>query len=329
MANELELIYTGTTKDIYAQLRNRDEPGKIAIVTGTSFETYNPSNIANYDLGLTDRGGSWWTADMPAWIASGVNLAIIYRRYQGDSPAATPVATDYVVAGPVYLTKSTIGAVATAPAGAAMSLTEAREIVFSNIVRSGGIWTNVKCDHAIKGALRWANFRSPLLRSRSTFAVGNNDEDVDIPASVTGFHDVKLIHARIGADPVEVVSMEQMRRLRDVETATGQPERIAFETPNNCFLHPKSNGSYTLTLVWRPDIAGFTAGTASPDAITFAIPADIMHPLLQFGAVSIMLNNDTSQRPSARLWQEFQRIVAQMQGTYGSDQGWTEIVPDE
>ena len=323
MANELELIYTGE-KNIYAQLRDRDNPGSIAKVTGDGsgvFEPYVLGNIDQYDLPLTDHKGSWYAADMPSWIASGTNLAIIYRRY---TTGVAPAEGDNVIAGPVQLTRTTIGASPSAPAGSTITLTEARAIVLDACLRVANddtLWNNQSIDHAIQMVLGYANERAGLLTTTDTKATTGSQATVDL-STISGFHKALLVYARIGYDSLPEADFDTVRQKLDASTAEGQPQLLAFETNTTAYLSPVPDEAYTITLKWRSDIANFTAGTGSPSAVSFGVPARIIRPLLYFGAApALQFNFDYQELSKTTAWREFKEYVGSLRGKYGSERG--------
>jgi hypothetical protein len=69
----------------YAQVRSA--AGQVWNTSGAAFEAYNAGNVTDYDLALTEQGGSGvYTFDLPAGIGAGFFSVIVFER-AGGSPA--------------------------------------------------------------------------------------------------------------------------------------------------------------------------------------------------------------------------------------------------
>lgn len=93
MSAELQIGGLTTGWTVYAVLRSATG----TVWNGSSFEAFNASNWATYDLALTEQGTTgYYVGNMPA-VAAGV-YAVEVRRQTGGSPAAA-VATDPFLGG--------------------------------------------------------------------------------------------------------------------------------------------------------------------------------------------------------------------------------------
>jgi len=104
MADELKRTYTGTSS-VYALLRRRSD-GFVGDHTAEAWEAWADGDIGDYDVPLTDNGGFFFSADMPSWIADGVDIWVEYRRQDGGAPAIT----DNVLGSEAQTTSVTISA---------------------------------------------------------------------------------------------------------------------------------------------------------------------------------------------------------------------------
>ncbi len=85
MAGELNVIYNATGASLYALLRQRTTG---YVWNGTALVVWNNANIGAYDIPLTDQGGDYYSANMPATIGAG-DYVIVYCVQAGASPAIT------------------------------------------------------------------------------------------------------------------------------------------------------------------------------------------------------------------------------------------------
>ena len=93
MSNEIwENHPTGNT--LYAFIRRKSDDFIYIVDTGSNtFEAFIVSNIATYDLPMTDDGGDFYSVDFPSDISIGVHRISIFLQEGG-----TPVLADRVIA---------------------------------------------------------------------------------------------------------------------------------------------------------------------------------------------------------------------------------------
>ena len=92
---------------MYAQIRDQETPANIADIVNSAWTTYASGSVANYDLQITDRSGSYYTADLPTWVAANTKMTIIYREYASGT---TPTESDIILGRPAELTKAAVAA---------------------------------------------------------------------------------------------------------------------------------------------------------------------------------------------------------------------------
>jgi hypothetical protein len=88
MANELFVSRPGSGLTLYAIIRRLPAFSAFDTVAG-EFVTWNDANIGDYDIPLTDAGGDVHKGDMPAGIAAGTRLLILYYQQAGGAPATS------------------------------------------------------------------------------------------------------------------------------------------------------------------------------------------------------------------------------------------------
>lgn len=118
MSNVLNLTYTGSNT-VYSIIRSLSD---LKVWNGTSFETWNNSNIATYDIPLSSAGGDLYAADFPSSITTNSIYRVLYYEQAGGSPAITDLllATDEGIWDGTNLTSAT-GTIASTSSIAATS----------------------------------------------------------------------------------------------------------------------------------------------------------------------------------------------------------------
>lgn len=99
MAGELNATYNGAGATLYALIRKPSDSGKIW--DGSSFVAFSAGDIATYDIPLTDRGGDFYSEDLPSGISNATECRVTIYLQAGGSPATTdePLRTYTVIAG--------------------------------------------------------------------------------------------------------------------------------------------------------------------------------------------------------------------------------------
>jgi len=126
MANEIRLTHaTPSQTDLYVVIRNE---ATLTVWNGSALVAWSDSDIATYDIPLTDQGGDLYTADAPSSLADGT-----YRIYVYDAIAATPAITDPLIDSYEWVL-STSGAAASSPGSVAgLTVLEAVNIILNGI----------------------------------------------------------------------------------------------------------------------------------------------------------------------------------------------------
>lgn len=91
MAGELQIAHA-TAKTVYAQIRSAT--GTIWNTAGTpAFESYNTSNIGDYDIALTEQGtaSGYYVGTFPTGITTPGAYTVTYFERAGGSPAETDI----------------------------------------------------------------------------------------------------------------------------------------------------------------------------------------------------------------------------------------------
>src|SRR4051812_35798078 len=94
MAKELRLSFQGAAT-IYAVIRRISDA---AVWNGSALATWADGSIVTYAIALTNTGGDFYSANMPAALPAD-DYRIIYYQQAGGAPAIT----DYIVGIPKEL----------------------------------------------------------------------------------------------------------------------------------------------------------------------------------------------------------------------------------
>ena len=216
-----------------------------------------------------------------------------------------------------------------------MNLTTARSILVECLSTVTNQWSTTQQDFAIQGAARYANEQIGILRKKSTVNTVASNSVIDLTTGEPDFFPTNWRHGRVSSggttsyDPVYLRQLDWIRMQLEADTGTRQPKYIGFETPASGLLYPTPDAAYTITFIWIQDIVSWTAGTASPDGVTFNIPDRLMMPILQYGGAAILTRSWPRNKSAVPNWSEFQEWVEETKGTYGSDEGGDVFPPDD
>lgn len=89
MANELSVSYTGSNA-VYAIIR-RTADSTVWNPGASAFVSWNDANIADYDIPMTDREGSLYSATFPSSITTMVEYRIFYYARAVATPSITDI----------------------------------------------------------------------------------------------------------------------------------------------------------------------------------------------------------------------------------------------
>lgn len=174
-----------------------------------------------------------------------------------------------------------------------MTATTARQYILFN-VRNGsdtGQYSTTNQDLAIMAIGARLVEEAKVTRSVDEVDLVQDEEEVDFSA-VSGFLPEYLIETGIrieqddnftdseDLESFDVVSMSRIARLKTCGTSSGTPRYIAFDISDNAIqtaiVYPAPDADGVLSVTWAPPFTSYTAGTASPGAVTLNIRDSIL-----------------------------------------------------
>jgi hypothetical protein len=114
--------------------------------------------------------------------------------------------------------------------------------------------------------------------------------------------------------PVELVDFETVRVLLNRATTDSTVRKIAFLTGSEAYLDAPPRKAYPLFLLWKEPFTVWAPGTATPNAVTFNMPDDIMRRAISWGAAAWLSHSDPHERGADARWIKFQELVARLKG---------------
>lgn len=97
MSRELKIVYHNSGSPVLYGCLRQPGTGHVWYPAGATFEAWGTGSrtASDYDLTVTHRGGSVWTADMPTGMVAGLYDFVVYLQ-SGASPADgdVPVSSD-------------------------------------------------------------------------------------------------------------------------------------------------------------------------------------------------------------------------------------------
>jgi hypothetical protein len=101
--------------------------------------------------------------------------------------------------------------------------------------------------------------------------------------------------ARDVAGGMQVTDLAAIRRRQGECTSTGTPALIGFTDRTAAAVHPTPKANGTATVWWTEPFVTFTPGTGTPDSVALNIPADLIYPVLIYGATVIVQLTEVEQ----------------------------------
>lgn len=199
---------------------------------------------------------------------------------------------------------------ASSPSG--MTLTTARNLI-KKFARNVAGNSDEYADDAIDYALQFVGERfcrvtRCLLRADS-LALTAASSDVPVGTLPGTFHPERLVSAYInGAKcPLRMVPWEDINRHQTSPGGSGRPEEIGFEDPAHAGVWPTPDIDYTLRVRWWEPFITWTPGVASgtADVLVLNLRPDMLHPILAFGAPSVLQHNEPQHKYAEKSWAKY------------------------
>jgi hypothetical protein len=212
-----------------------------------------------------------------------------------------------------------------------VTLTTARAIVrqFARNAQDSSMYDTADVDRAI--AFIGTRFcRVTKCVKTKTAMTALTISSAALPAFPTGFRPERLIRAYITDYPMlRVVDTDLLRRWRNTTPRTDTPEMIAFDSQTTGEVYPTPVAASVITLLWWESFTTFTAGTATPDAVTLNIPEDILNEILVWGPPCVLQWNDPEHGYASSGWQKYLELENSLRSIASIKVTHTQRVLDE
>lgn len=311
-----ELSISRQSGDTLYVIIRRVSDNKVWQTTTSTFVTWNNSNVANYDVALTDQSGDFYSANFPSGITAGRYRANYYYQ-AGGSPATTDDLlkseslywNGSVVSASVNPQDCTIGRLVTVLRVAARNagINDADDDVYDLTEKHLAIRDIL--DHFIR--------QTRCTRQVDTVTAEEDDQYVDFSV-IPGFHPERILRTWIEDEaPIKVYDILEVNEQRRVCEEDGAPTMIAFDEPDSGILWPTPDADYDINVQWYPPLVPFAPGddaTETTDLIV-NIPADMAYYAVRTGGVCLLQFNQIEHIPITNpLWTRYLSYVQQCRG---------------
>jgi hypothetical protein len=204
----------------------------------------------------------------------------------------------------------------------ATTLTTARALVrqFARNAGESSMYSDADVDRAIQAIGDDWIHHTRCTRTLSDLSLTADDSDLPSLSSLAtaGFLPEQIVRVYIASEgDLSVVPHETLLYEQEVNPRTDTPEWLAFTTATAGEVYPTPDTAYTLKVLWVPPLTSFTAGTASPDAVSLNIPDHHLRLALIYGATALLQHNEVEHAYATASWQKYLVWRASHAGTGG------------
>lgn len=292
MANELQISFDSGS-NLYAIVR-RTSDSYVWQTTTSTFVVWNDSNIANYDVAMTDNSGDYYSGDFPTGITTAANYLVGYFVRAG----ATPATTDEVLPSEVFFwsggttTGGTVGG-NTLTIGGAVT-------ILRTIARNAGISDTDDATYDLTNKHIILQLigddlarRTRCIQTVSSFTITLDSAAIDL-SGIAGFHTERGLEYWIDGEdrPLSALSYQDINNRLARNTSTEKPRYIGFSATTAVGkIYPTSDAAYTGKVRWWAPLTGWTAGDTGVSATVLNIPADLMRGAINAGGIYFLQKN--------------------------------------
>jgi hypothetical protein len=277
-----------------------DNDGRIWDNVGNDLEPFVLAQITRYDIAVTETaaGSGIYTYTVPDELPSGT-----YR----ERPRFTD--GDYLQSrDPFKWTGSTV------PAGGGgsrfLTVAQARARLRDQAANAGDtdVYEDDSLDNALQHVINDFVLDTDCLRQTDSLTLTSGSSTIDA-SSIDGFRSAFIKRAWIvGQDPIEITDHGQVLELAKCKPRSAAPLLVGFSdwTSGDCW--PTPDQTYTLKLSWAPPATIWTPG--DDDDVVINIPADLLIPIITYGATSALQHAEKAQRYASESWRKYESFKA-------------------
>ena len=163
---------------------------------------------------------------------------------------------------------------------------------------------------------------APLNTVIQTFTSPSSGNELDL-STLSSFRSERMQRVQIGFRDVEHVSYDTISKDLDVDTSTGQPEKIAFPTATQGFVYRALDASYDFKFIYTVPIGQLVADT---DVIQ--VPIEYMRQAIRWGVTQFLYEAEKMPGLAANNRLEFLRFSNRLRARSFPDRG-SVVIPTE